>query len=333
MCTTAQSADRQAAAQSLSVRDHVRANAEVFLGASACEPEPDEHFIEDEHDASPSAHPTQLLEPNGVRDPIEVRLARTVDERGIAWRGSIRVQRLKRVDENARDVFASTQDPQRGLAHLCERVGLPRSDRVADARLHIAPPTVIRAAERHDMRTPCVIASEAHCLHHCLGAGHVERDFVKLRDLAQPLRVERDERVVGAKNGPEVPGVLHGSFDALPVEVVAEEIHAVGTGQIEELIAVEVGDRDAARGLKERPGGQSAQKAAELKRHAVLAGEAKVGNAVLRLPSQRARTIEAFREQGLQFSQPQPAALTHLGRRAVDRQHLLLGIFVERDEP
>jgi hypothetical protein len=72
--------------------------------------------------------------------------------------------------------------------------------------------------------------------------------------------------------------------DALLVEVVAEDVDAVGAGQVVEDIAVEVGHRHALGGLHEAARLQVlAQEAAELERHAVGAGELQVGDARPRL--------------------------------------------------
>ena len=67
----------------------------------------------------------------------------------------------------------------------------------------------------------------------------------------------------------------------LLVEVVAEDIDAVGAGEVVEPIAVEIGDRHAGGRLHEGAGPQVlAHEAAVLERHPVGVGELQIGNAV-----------------------------------------------------
>ena len=88
-------ADGEATREALAVSHHVGANAEIFLGAAGGEAEADEDFIEDQHDAAFGADFAQLLQPFRVSRAIERALARTVDERGIAGRVGVRMQRLQ----------------------------------------------------------------------------------------------------------------------------------------------------------------------------------------------------------------------------------------------
>ena len=95
------------------------------------------------------------------------------------------------------------------------------------------------------MRAAGVIARQPHRLHHGLGAGHVEGHFVQAGDLPQALDVVGDDGMVGAQHRAEFAHPLGAARDALLVEVVAEQVDAVGTGQVVQDVAVEVGDRDA----------------------------------------------------------------------------------------
>ena len=157
------------------------------------------------------------------------------------------MQRLQRIDQHAGDVAARPQDMQRPLGHVGQRIGLVRRNRVADAGLHVAPPAVIGAGEAHQMRAAGVVARQPHRLHHGFGAGHVERDFVESGNLAQPLHVVGDDGVIGAEHRAERMRALFGLGDALLVEIVAEDVDAVGAGQVVEHVAVDVGDGDAGR--------------------------------------------------------------------------------------
>ena len=119
---------------------------------------------------------------------------------------------------------------------------LARRERVADSRLDVTPPTVVRAAKAHQVLAPGVIARQAHGLHNRLGAGHVQRYFVESGDLAQPHHVVDHDRMVGAEHRSELAHPLAAPRDALLVEVVAEQVHPVGASQVVKGIAVEIGD-------------------------------------------------------------------------------------------
>ena len=180
--------------------------------------------------------------------------------------------------------LARPQHVQRPLRHVGQRIGLVRRHRIADAGLHVAPPAVIGAGEANQMRAPGVVARQPHRLHHGFGAGHVERDLVEAGNRAQPFDVVGDDGVVGAEHGPERMRALFGLGDALLVEVVAEDVDAVGAGQVVEDIAVDIGDGDAGRGLHEGAGAEMlAHQAAVLERHAVGFGELQVGDVLGRL--------------------------------------------------
>ncbi|MGY4421295.1 hypothetical protein ACVWY2_003744 [Bradyrhizobium sp. JR6.1] len=91
-------------------------------------------------------------------------------------------------------------------------------------------------------------------------------------------------------------GTLLPLGDALLVKVVAEDVDAVGAGQVVEHIAVEVGDGDAAGGLDEGRGAEMlAHQAAVLERHAVGFGELQVGDPLRHLGGQRAALGIAIR--------------------------------------
>ena len=97
-------ADRKPAGEALAVGHHVGADAEIFLRAAGGEAEADEDLVEDQDDAALGADLAQLLQPFAIGRTIERALARTVDERGIAGRVGVGVQRLQRIDQHAGDV-------------------------------------------------------------------------------------------------------------------------------------------------------------------------------------------------------------------------------------
>ena len=101
---------------------------------------------------------------------------------------------------------------------------------------------MIGTAEAHQVAPARVVAREAHRLHDGLGTGHVERHLVESRDLAQPADVVGQQRMVGAEHRSERAHLFGAALDALLVEVVAEDVDAVGAAQVEEAVAVEIGD-------------------------------------------------------------------------------------------
>jgi hypothetical protein len=162
---------------------------EILLRPTGGEAEAHEHLVEDEHDAVLAAYGAQPPEPVRVALPVEVRSAAAVDEGRIGRRSGVGVHCLRGVHQHAGDIPARAQYMQRALRHIAQGVGLARRQRVADTRLHIAPPAVISAAKAHQVGAARVIAGKAHGLHHRFRAGHVERDLIEAGDLPEPFHV------------------------------------------------------------------------------------------------------------------------------------------------
>jgi hypothetical protein len=91
-----------------------------------CQPETDEDLIEDQHDAALVTHLPQLLQPFGVRLPIEPRLPAAVHQGRVGRCRGVRVQRLQRVDQHARDIPPPAQHIQRPIRHFCQRISIVR---------------------------------------------------------------------------------------------------------------------------------------------------------------------------------------------------------------
>ena len=190
------------------------------------------------------------------------------------------MQRLQRIDQHAGDVASLAEHTQSIVRHIVQGVGLARGHRISDARLNVAPPAVIGAAEANEVRAARVIARQPHRLHHRFGAGHVERHLVLSRNLPQAFDVVHDRRMVGAEHRSEITDALKSALDALLVKIVAEEIDPVGAGQVVVAITVKIADGHAGRRLHERPGAQMlTHKTAELEWHPIGVGELQVRNA------------------------------------------------------
>ena len=149
---------------------------------------------------------------------------------------------------------------------------------------------MVGAAEAHQVRTPGVVARQAHGLHHRFGAGHVEGHRIQPGDRLQPLDVARHHRVVAAKHRAERLHPRAALGDAGLVEVHAEQVDAIGAGQVMEDVGVQVGERDAlgrpheAAHLQVLP-----QQLGVLEGHAVAAGELQVGQGLRHLGTEGQR--------------------------------------------
>ena len=258
-------------------------HAEVLLCATRREAEPEEHLVEDQHDAARRADLPQLAKPFGVGLPVEPGASSAVHQGGVAGRGAVRVQRLQRVHQHAGDVAARPQHPQRGPVHLLQRVRPLRRRGIAGAGLHIIPPSMVRPAEAHEAGAPRVVTGQAHGLHHGLRPGHVERHLVLARDAAQLPGVPCHARVQRPQDHPHpchAPGrLLHATL----VELMPQHVHPVGACQVDELPAVEVRHRHPGRPLHEAAQLQPRENMpAEGERHAVGPGELEVRDVLRR---------------------------------------------------
>jgi len=122
--------------------------------------------------------------------------------------------------------------------------------------------------------------------------------------------------------------------DALLVEVVAEDVDAVGAGQVVEHITIDVGDGDAGRRLHEGAGRKMlAHQPAILKRHPVGFGELQVGDAARHFRRHLPPLGVAFLIEAGQRKEGVATLLGDLGRRAVGAEEIVGGKFVERDQP
>ena len=309
---------RKAACQGLSVGHQVGAHAEVLLRPAHRQAEPDKHLVEDQHDAALRAHFAKLPQPLGVGGAVEAGLAAAGDQRPVARCACVRVQRLQGVHQHARDVAALPQHAQRVLVHLAQRVGVARRHRVAHARLHVAPPAVVGPAEAHEVRAARVVAGETHRLHHGLGARHVERHLLVAGDLLQPAHVVGNRWVIGAQHGAQVGGARAALRHALLVEVDPEHVHPIGSGQVVELVPVEVLHADAGRRADKRARIEAAaHEAAVLERHPVVGGELQVGQAGSRTGGDTRGLREPLPVQVRKARKPRVAQRSHFGGRAV----------------
>ena len=283
-------ADRQTAAERLAVGHQVGPDAEILLRAARREPEADEDLVEDQHDAALAADLAQPLQPGAVGGAVEACAAAAVDQGRVARRVAVRVQRLQRIDQHAGDVTARAQHLQGALVHVAQRVGLARRQRVAGAGLHVLPPAVVGAGEAHQVLPAGVVARQPHRLHHGLGTRHVEAHLVLAGDGPQAIDHLGHAGVIAAQHGAErraQPGAL---LHAGLVEVDAEDIDAVGAGQVVVVPAIEILQLHARGRLPECADRQLlAHVFAELEGHAVAPCQLQVGQALARPGRERQR--------------------------------------------
>lgn len=139
--------------------------------------------------------------------------------------------------------------------------------------------------------------------------------------------------MIGPEHRPEVGDAGAALGDALLVEIVAEDIDAVGSGQVVEVIAVEVADLDAAAGLEKAAAAQMlADEPAELEGDAIVAGELQVGNILRSFGRECRRLREAC---VINLGQREESCLAARGdflRRAIAAEESVLVVFVKRDQ-
>ena len=183
------------------------------------------------------------------------------------------------------------------------------------------------------MRALGVIARQPHRLHHGFGAGHVERDFVEPGNVADAPDVVGDDGMIEAEHRAERFGALLALGDTLLIEVVAEDVDAVGAGEVVEHVAVDIGDGDAG-GLRHERGGAEIflHQLRELERHAIGAGELQVGD----LGDGFRRHLPSLGEAlGIEFGERKEGVLalgSDFRRRAVGTEIFFGGKFVERQQ-
>ena len=274
------------------------------------------------------------MQPAATRRAVHPRAAAAVDQRGVAGRARVGVHRLQRVDERAGDVLACRQHLKGSLRQVGERQRAVGRGRVADTGLNLAPPAVIRAREPHDPLPPGVVAREPHGLHHRLGSRHMERHLVEPGQRGDATRIVRDDRVIGTEHRPQLGRDRRPFRDRLFVELIPEQVDAVGAGQVDEPVAVEVDHLGPLRALQERARAELAPHlGAELERHPVRAGELQVGKERPRRHRRRQRARETLGVERGQPLEPRAAPGRDLGRRLVRREEPRLVIIIGRDQP
>ena len=197
------------------------------------------------------------LQPRGIGGAVEMGLAGAVDQRGIAGRVGVGMQRLQRVDQHAGDVAPGPQHVQRPLRHLRQRIGLVR--RAPDCRRRAARRPTSRDRRRRSApdasgRCDSGPAAPPASPPRCPTCGTKPRRARKSRTAAAHCRRRPDGR--SRAPGRARCARFSPRCDAFLVEVVAEDVDAVGAGEVVEDVAVEIGQRDAGRGLHEGAGAE-----------------------------------------------------------------------------
>ena len=185
------------------------------------------------------------------------------------------------------------------------------------------------------MRAFGVIARQPHRLHDGFGAGHVEGDFVKPGNLAQPFDVVGDGRVIEARAPDRADArASRALVDAFLVEIIAEDVDAVGAGEVVEDVAVDVGDGDAGRGFHEGAGAEIfLHQAAVLERHPIGPRELQVGYLRRGIRSHRAALGIALAIEPGEAEESVLAFGCDLRRRAIGAKETVDVEFVVRDQP
>jgi hypothetical protein len=137
--------------------------------------------------------------------------------------------------------------------------------------------------------------------------------------------------MIRPQHGTELLHVLLRSFDALLVEGVAEDVHAVGAGEVVTAIAVEIGEGDSAGRLNERTCIEVlAHEMTELERHAIGVDELQIGDAFGDLCSASDRLRKSCSVELRQPHESGAAERRNLFRRIIASKELRLVILIER---
>ena len=243
------------------------------------------------------------------------------------------MQGLERIDQHAGDVAPPPQHAQRRFGHVGKRIGFVRRRRIADAGLHVAPPAVIGAAKAHQMRSAGMIARQPHRLHDGFGARHMKRYLVEPGNFLEEFDVLDDQRMVGAEHRAKLAHPRRAALDGFLVKIVTENVDAVGAAQIVAAIAVQIGDRHAARRLHEGGGRQvRAHHAAILERHPIGIGELQIGNGLARFGGAPDGFGKARLIKRRQPGEAGAASCDDVRRRVVGREEASLVVVVERHQ-
>ena len=179
------------------------------------------------------------------------------------------------------------------------------------------------------MRAAGVVAGHPHGLHHRLGARHVEGDLVQARDLAQAAHIVGHRRVIAGQHRPERLRPACRFAEALAIEVNAEHIHAVRAGEVDELVAIEIGQARALRRAQELSGRQVlAHPPAEREGHAIAARELQVREARRSLFGEGSGLGEALPEERREPRERELALPLHGDRRAIGGEEVLVAELV-----
>mmetsp|Transcript_2709 Transcript_2709/g.12234 ORF Transcript_2709/g.12234 Transcript_2709/m.12234 type:complete len:230 (-) Transcript_2709:553-1242(-) len=199
-------AARHAAADGLTVDDHVRVYAVVLLRAPRGHAETGVNLVKHQRYLALGAHLPEFLEPNRVVVQ-SLRRRRLAHRRGhqhqIVGRRGVWVESLERVDDDARDfIFSRANGGERRRRHILEWQDVGVCPFVTNPGLHAVPPAVVGTREGDHEPAPRVERGESHGAHHRFGARHVEGDLVELGDGFDHREVLADDGVERAEHRP-----------------------------------------------------------------------------------------------------------------------------------
>ena len=248
------------------------------MGAALGQSESQEDFVEYECDTFAGANFAQLLQPLGIGFSVKVCETLAIYQGRISRGCLAGVQALQRVDQNTGNIVSMVQHTQGRIVHVSQGQCIVRwGHGVAWARLHIVPPTVVRASESHQLALSRVVARQSHGLHDSLGARHVERHFVFIRNSTQTLHVFQNAGMVGTQDWAQVFDQGNALFYTFLVEILPQQVHTVRTRDVDVTVAVHICQIDTvARFPKTSQLQELRQYIFELVGHTVLADELQV---------------------------------------------------------
>ena len=325
----------QSATQCFAVGHQICIDSEIRLGSALGQSESQEDFIKYECDTFAGTDFAQLLQPLGIGFSIKVGKTLAIYQGRIGRSCLAGVQTLQRVDQHTRNVVAMVQHTQGRCVRVAQCQGIVRwRHRIARAWLHIVPPAVVSASESHQLTLTRVVARQSHGLHDSLGARHVERHFVFVRNSTQALHVVQYTGMVGTQDRAQVFDQGNALFHAFLVEILTQQVNAIRTRDVDVAVAVHICQIDAITRFPKATQLQIlGQNVFKLVGHTVLADELQVRDHRFDLLGVR-QSKRCFIAQSVsQGRQCRFAQVSNFKRGVVGRKPHLLRVRITRHPP
>ena len=197
-----------------------------------------------------------------------------------------------------------------------------------------SPPPVIRPGKADDELAARVETRQAHRRHDGLGAAHVKRDVLEMRDALERGDVVGDDGMQRAEDRSQVADACPSFRDPVLVAIEAGHVEPVRPAHVEAPVAVEIAQaRPVRRGDDTGEIELLPHLPRKRKRHAVGVGESQVGEAVANPRAPRERFIAALAADGAETFEAGPANRHRRGARAIRGEETIAAVVARPDPP